>query len=46
MNHCRELQILYIISYRVETLYEVKIEEVLGVEALAAGITNFYSDGI
>ena len=51
-NICRsmrqngELQSICAISYKVESLSEVQIEERLGVEALAALITNFESDCI
>ena len=41
-----EIQTLSSISYRVKSMFEVQIEEHLGVEALAAMIMNFESDGI
>ena len=34
------------ISHLVDSMYEVQIEECLGVEALAAVIMNFLCDGI
>ena len=46
MRQSGELQSLSSISYRVEESSEVQIEECLGVEALAAVIMNFDSDGI
>ena len=51
-NNCRsmkqngEIQTVYAISHRVERTFEVQIEECLVVEALAAVIMNFESDGI
>ncbi|MCQ8077603.1 hypothetical protein NP267_23975, partial [Salmonella enterica] len=51
-NICRsmkqngELQTVSAITYRLESGSEVQIEERLGVEALAAVIMNFDSDGI
>ncbi|KAK4733883.1 hypothetical protein R3W88_008144 [Solanum pinnatisectum] len=41
-----EVQLISAITYRVESASEVQIEERLGVEALAAVIMNFESDGI
>ncbi|XP_069150303.1 uncharacterized protein [Solanum lycopersicum] len=46
MRGSGELQSVSSISYRVEESYELQIEEHLGVEALAAVIMNFDSDGI
>ena len=46
MKQSGEIQTVYVISYRVESTSEVQIEECLGVEALAAIIMNFESDGI
>ena len=46
MKHNGELQTVSAISYRVESVSEVQIEEVIGVEALAVVIVNFDSDGI
>ena len=46
MRQSGELQSVSAISYRVEESSEVQIEERLGVEALAAVIMNFDSDGI
>ena len=46
MKQSGEPQMLSSISYRVKSMYEVQIEERLGVEALAAVIMNFESDGI
>ena len=46
MSQSGELQSISAISYRVEESSEVRIEEHLGVEALAAAIMNFDSDGI
>ena len=51
-NNCRsmkqngELQTVSAITYRLESGSEVQIEEQLGVEALAAVMMNFGSDGI
>ena len=51
-NFCRslkqsgELQMVFDISYRVESMSVVQIEECLGVKALAVVIMNFASDGI
>jgi len=41
-----ELQLVSAITYRVESGSEVQIKERLGVEALAAVMMNFESDGI
>ncbi|KAG5615068.1 hypothetical protein H5410_014892 [Solanum commersonii] len=41
-----ELQTVSAITYRVESGSEVQIEERLGIEALAAIMINFDSDGI
>ena len=46
MKHSGEIQMVSVISYRVESTSEVQIEERLGVEALVAVIMNFESDGI
>uniref|UniRef100_M1DDR7 Integrase core domain containing protein n=1 Tax=Solanum tuberosum TaxID=4113 RepID=M1DDR7_SOLTU len=46
MRQSVELQTVSAITYRVETGTEVQIEERLGVEALAAVMMNFDSDGI
>ena len=46
MRQNGELQSVSAISYEVGSSYEVQIEESLGVEALAALITNFESDCI
>ena len=46
MRQSGELQSVSAISYRVEESSEVQIEEHLGVDALAAVIMNFDSDGI
>ncbi len=46
MKQSGELQTVSAITYRVESGTEVQIEERLGVEALAAVIMNFDSDGI
>ena len=46
MRQSGELHSVSAISYRVEESFEVQIEERLGVEALAAMIINFDSDGI
>ena len=40
MKHSAKLQVLSAISYKVESLSEVQIEERLGVEALATVIMN------
>ena len=41
-----EIQSVYVVSYKVERLSEVQIEESLGVEAVAVVIMNFESDCI
>ncbi|XP_069147088.1 uncharacterized protein [Solanum lycopersicum] len=46
MKQSGELQMVSTISYRVESTSKVQIEERLSVEALAAVIMNFKSDGI
>uniref|UniRef100_M1DCI6 Integrase core domain containing protein n=1 Tax=Solanum tuberosum TaxID=4113 RepID=M1DCI6_SOLTU len=46
MKQSGELQTISTITYRVESWTEVQIEERLGVEALAAVMMNFDSDGI
>ena len=46
MRQSGEHQSVSAISYRVEESSEVQIKESLGVEALAAVIMNFESDGI
>ena len=46
MKKSGELQMVYIISYRVESIFEAQIEEYLGAETLAALIMNFSSDCI
>uniref|UniRef100_M1DI10 Integrase core domain containing protein n=1 Tax=Solanum tuberosum TaxID=4113 RepID=M1DI10_SOLTU len=46
MKHSSELQSVSAITYRVESGTKVQIEERLGVEALAAIMMNFDSDGI
>ena len=46
MKQSGELQMVSSISYRVESISEVQTEERLGIEALAAVIMNFESDGI
>ncbi|XP_069149188.1 uncharacterized protein [Solanum lycopersicum] len=46
IKECVDVQMVYNISYRVNSTSEVQIEERLGVEALAVGIMNFESDGI
>ena len=52
LNICRsirqsgEIQSVSSISYNVGESYETQIEELLGVEALAAVITNFDNDCI
>ena len=52
LNFCRslkqsgELQMVFDISYRVESMSVAQIEECLGVKALAVVIMNFASDGI
>ncbi|XP_069143428.1 uncharacterized protein [Solanum lycopersicum] len=46
MRKSGELQSVSDISYRVEESSEVQIEKRLGVEALAAVIMNFHSEGI
>ena len=46
MYHSGELQMLYIITYRVESVYGVQIEERIGVEALTSVIMNFDNNGI
>ena len=46
MRQSGELQLVSAISYKFESSSEVKIEERLGIEALAAVIMNFESDCI
>ncbi|XP_069143358.1 uncharacterized protein [Solanum lycopersicum] len=46
MRQSGELKTIFAISYRVESTYKVQIKERLGVEALAAVLMNFESDGI
>jgi len=52
INICRsmkqscDIQVVSSISYRFGSIYEVKIKEQAGVEALAVVIINFESDGI
>uniref|UniRef100_M1D9P3 Integrase core domain containing protein n=1 Tax=Solanum tuberosum TaxID=4113 RepID=M1D9P3_SOLTU len=46
MKQSSELQSVYAITYRFESRSEVQIEERLGVEALAAVMMNFESNGI
>ena len=46
MKRSGELQTVSIISYSVESTSEGQIKKCLGVEALAAVIMNFESDGI
>ena len=46
MKQSGELQTVSVISYRVESMSEVQIEEPLSVEALAAVIMNLESDCI
>jgi len=41
-----ELQLVSVITYRVEIVSEVQVEERLGVEALAAFMINFNNDCI
>ena len=46
MRKSCKIQLVYVISYRVQKSSEVQIEERLGVEALVAVIMNFDSDCI
>ena len=46
MKKSGELQNVFAISYMVESTFEIQIEKRIGVEALAAVIMNFESDGI
>ena len=46
MRKSCKIQLVYVISYRVQKSSEVQIEERLGVEALAAVIMNFDTDYI
>ena len=46
MKQSGDIRMVYALSFRVESTSEVQIDECLGVEALAAVIINFESDGI